>query len=208
MVVLQLCRAYYRCTHRHAQGCLALKQVQKSEENPSLLEVTYRGRHTCHQAALVSLGKRQKKENCQPENENKIAKQSEEKFINFGKGLKGEEMERIPSFSFPSTRIQSGNEENHFFSVDLGENNLMGSSYSPPFTTQETSESNYFSLSPCSHMNNFEFAQNLQSPESDLTEILSDPNSDTNSPIGDLGISLDQVDFDPNFPFDILEFFQ
>lgn len=199
-----VCRAYYRCTHRHAQGCLATKQVQKSEENPSLLEATYRGRHTCHhQAALVSPGKRKKRGNCQlPENENKIPKQTEEKFINFGKGLKGEEeMERIPSsFSFPSTRIES---ENHFFSVDLGGNTLMGSSssYSPPFLTQETSESNYFSLSPCSRMNNFEFAQNLHSPESDLTEFLSDPNPDTNSPIGDL-------DFDPNFPFDILEFFQ
>ncbi|KAK8948701.1 putative WRKY transcription factor 41 [Platanthera zijinensis] len=40
-------RAYYRCTHRKNRGCSAMKQVQKSTENPSVLDITYLGNHTC-----------------------------------------------------------------------------------------------------------------------------------------------------------------
>ncbi|XP_028790838.1 probable WRKY transcription factor 30 [Neltuma alba] len=40
-------RGYYRCTHRHTQGCLATKQVQRSDEDPAIMEVNYRGNHTC-----------------------------------------------------------------------------------------------------------------------------------------------------------------
>ncbi|XP_019195131.1 PREDICTED: probable WRKY transcription factor 53 [Ipomoea nil] len=42
-------RGYYRCTYRHAQGCLATKQVQRSDEDPTIFDITYRGRHTCNQ---------------------------------------------------------------------------------------------------------------------------------------------------------------
>ncbi|XP_010550529.1 PREDICTED: probable WRKY transcription factor 30 [Tarenaya hassleriana] len=44
-------RGYYRCTHRHSQGCLATKQVQRSDDDTMLFDVTYRGTHTCSQAA-------------------------------------------------------------------------------------------------------------------------------------------------------------
>ncbi|KMT16079.1 hypothetical protein BVRB_3g052470 [Beta vulgaris subsp. vulgaris] len=47
-------RAYYRCTHRLLQGCLATKQVQRSDDDPSFFEVTYRGKHTCSQASSSS----------------------------------------------------------------------------------------------------------------------------------------------------------
>lgn len=209
-------RAYYRCTYRHSQGCLATKQVQKSDEDSSLVQVTYKGRHTCKQgselsAGLVSFGKeekRQKKASHEPKQE----KQMVEKIISFGTSLKTEELgrsmevERLPSFSFPCAVIESVNKKDHLFSEDTRENSFLGSSYSSSFITPETSECSYLSLSPY-HMNNFGIAQNLQSSESDFTEILSAPNSVTNSPIGDFDISLDPVDFDPNFPLDILEFF-
>ncbi|KAL7125724.1 hypothetical protein ABFS83_14G135300 [Erythranthe nasuta] len=48
-------RAYYRCTHRYTQGCLATKQVQKMDKNPSTTttttnsQVVYKGTHTCTQ---------------------------------------------------------------------------------------------------------------------------------------------------------------
>ncbi|KAK4749723.1 hypothetical protein SAY87_027172 [Trapa incisa] len=42
-------RGYYRCTHRTNQGCLATKQVQRSDQDPSVYTVTYRGMHTCGQ---------------------------------------------------------------------------------------------------------------------------------------------------------------
>ncbi|KAK9672511.1 hypothetical protein RND81_12G105000 [Saponaria officinalis] len=46
-------RAYYRCTQKH-QGCLATKQVQRSNDDPTYFEVTYRGIHTCYQASSSS----------------------------------------------------------------------------------------------------------------------------------------------------------
>ncbi|CAN6162273.1 unnamed protein product [Urochloa humidicola] len=40
-------RGYYRCTHRHSQGCAATKQVQRADEDPTLFDVIYIGDHTC-----------------------------------------------------------------------------------------------------------------------------------------------------------------
>lgn len=42
-----VCRSYYRCTHRGSSGCLATKQVQKTDEDPSVLRITYYGVHSC-----------------------------------------------------------------------------------------------------------------------------------------------------------------
>ncbi|KAG2290550.1 hypothetical protein Bca52824_050154 [Brassica carinata] len=41
-------RGYFRCTHRFTQKCLAVKQVQKSDTDPSIFEVKYVGSHTCN----------------------------------------------------------------------------------------------------------------------------------------------------------------
>lgn len=43
-------RAYFRCTHRHTQGCQASKQVQRADGDPLLFDVVYNGTHTCAQA--------------------------------------------------------------------------------------------------------------------------------------------------------------
>lgn len=40
-------RNYFRCTHKHDQGCKATKQVQKIREEPPLHKTTYYGHHTC-----------------------------------------------------------------------------------------------------------------------------------------------------------------
>lgn len=40
-------RNYYRCTHKHDQGCKATKQVQQIQEDPPLYKTTYYGHHTC-----------------------------------------------------------------------------------------------------------------------------------------------------------------
>ncbi|XP_048550381.1 transcription factor WRKY19-like [Triticum urartu] len=40
-------RAYFRCTHRHTQGCQATKQVQRAAADPLLFDVVYHGTHTC-----------------------------------------------------------------------------------------------------------------------------------------------------------------
>lgn len=43
------CRGYYRCTYRKAQACAAKKQVQRSDTDLCVFDVTYQGEHTCHQ---------------------------------------------------------------------------------------------------------------------------------------------------------------
>ncbi|XP_042460825.1 transcription factor WRKY19-like [Zingiber officinale] len=40
-------RAYFRCAHRASHGCPAKKQVQRSDDDPSVYDVTYHGDHTC-----------------------------------------------------------------------------------------------------------------------------------------------------------------
>ncbi|KAG9443248.1 hypothetical protein H6P81_014588 [Aristolochia fimbriata] len=41
-------RSYYRCTHSKLCGCEAKKHVQRAEDDPFVLEVTYWGNHSCH----------------------------------------------------------------------------------------------------------------------------------------------------------------
>ncbi|TYK03137.1 putative WRKY transcription factor 53 [Cucumis melo var. makuwa] len=47
-------RGYYRCTHRNLQGCQATKQVQRSDDDPTIFEITYRGKHSCSQVSNLS----------------------------------------------------------------------------------------------------------------------------------------------------------
>ncbi|CAD6337625.1 unnamed protein product [Miscanthus lutarioriparius] len=42
-------RGYYRCTYRTAQACAATKQVQRSDTDLCVFDVTYQGEHACHQ---------------------------------------------------------------------------------------------------------------------------------------------------------------
>ncbi|KAF6992135.1 hypothetical protein CFC21_009155 [Triticum aestivum] len=47
-------RSYFRCTHRHTQGCAATKQVQRATADPLLFDVVYHGAHTCAQTAVLA----------------------------------------------------------------------------------------------------------------------------------------------------------
>ncbi|KAJ0254937.1 WRKY domain-containing protein [Hirschfeldia incana] len=47
-------RGYYRCTHRFTRGCLAVKQVQKSDTDPLCYEVKYVESHTCDVTPLTT----------------------------------------------------------------------------------------------------------------------------------------------------------
>ncbi|XP_013590683.1 PREDICTED: WRKY transcription factor 55-like isoform X3 [Brassica oleracea var. oleracea] len=40
-------RSYYRCNHQKVYKCPAKKQVQRLDEDPYMLRVTYRSSHTC-----------------------------------------------------------------------------------------------------------------------------------------------------------------
>ncbi|KAK9143949.1 hypothetical protein Syun_013349 [Stephania yunnanensis] len=205
-------RGYYRCTHRNVQGCLATKQVQRSDEDPSVFDVTYRGRHTCVQASHIistsqSANDKAEVQGNHNKQEQEKPKQAQEILLNFKTGLKvkTEDLDGTEftpsSFSFPSTPIEYTKTENHIFSSLSLDNNFMGS-FSPSFVSPTTSGSNYFS--PC-RMNNI--APNFQTCDSDHAEIISAATSCTNSPILDIHFSLDSLEFDPNFPFDSSGFF-
>ncbi|KAK9103831.1 hypothetical protein Sjap_021085 [Stephania japonica] len=205
-------RGYYRCTHRNVQGCLATKQVQRSDEDPSVFDVTYRGRHTCVQASHVvttsqSANNKAEVQGNHNKQEQEKPKQAQEILLNFKTGLKvktedldGRDL-TSSSFSFPSTPIECTKPENHIFSSLSLDNNFMGS-FSPSFISPTTSESNYFS--PC-RVNNI--GPNFQTSDSDHADIISAATSCTNSPILDIHFSLDSLEFDPNFPFDTSGFF-
>ncbi|XP_076903468.1 putative WRKY transcription factor 41 [Bidens hawaiensis] len=100
-------RAYYRCTHRNVQGCLATKQVQRSDDDSSVFEVIYRGRHTCIQATQLSkaLEKKPKKEE---------EKRCMDRVFSF-KAYKAGDEGLFPSFSFASTPIETEKLENLFY---------------------------------------------------------------------------------------------
>nr|QGQ64032.1 WRKY transcription factor 9 [Santalum album] len=48
-------RNYYRCTHKFDQGCQATKQVQRTEGEPAMYQITYNGHHICRKAPLPHL---------------------------------------------------------------------------------------------------------------------------------------------------------
>ncbi|KAL2345894.1 hypothetical protein Fmac_007179 [Flemingia macrophylla] len=213
-------RGYYRCTHRNVQGCLATKQVQRSDEDPTTIEVTYRGRHTCKQAkhlnksypSNIKIGLEENQfhndQNNQPLQE-KI-QQTLEGIFTFETELKvkTEELETkedvFPWFCFSSPSFGSENGDS-MLHESMIENYFM-ETFSPAFISPATSESNPF----CSTAHHFDstglLCQNIQTSESDITQIVSAPTSVTNSPILDLDILLHKVNFDADFPFNTLEF--
>ncbi|XP_022761163.1 probable WRKY transcription factor 53 [Durio zibethinus] len=208
-------RSYYRCTYRNTKNCLATKQVQRSDEDPSIFEVTYRGTHTCaHGNQAVPPPASPEKQEHKPYNldNNNQHFQSQDILLTIRKGLmvntEGlDNKEMAPSFSFPSASFGCLKSQNYCFSPSgvLENNDILGS-FSSPFMSSATPEFNYFSASH-SQMNNFGGILNTQHSESDPTELISAKTSATNSPIMDLDFSLDQVELDPNFPFDTPGFF-
>nr|QGX73555.1 WRKY family protein 7 [Cistanche tubulosa] len=185
-------RAYYRCTHRKTQGCLAMKQVQRAHDDPSIFEVIYRGKHSCMQERL-----KQDRENLiVPKKEDQDSPiHSQETTITNETSLKIENQELVakedhfPSFSFNSTPIESENFETRFFPEA---SNFIGTQYPPlEFLSPATSDS-YFSMPQC--------------PANDLGKIISNPTPLTSFSFGDLDISVEQIDFSSQF-FEAIDYF-
>lgn len=157
---------------------MATKQVQRSDEDLSVFEVTYRGRHTCIQATQLSkaLEKKPKKEEETIQESKPTKKICLDRVFSFktNKGVNVREEGLFPSFSFDSTSFETEKLENLFY---LG----------------------------CDSTGFIAVDHNLQSSDSDLSEMInSTPNSSTNSPLVDWE-SLDHVNFDGNFLFDITD---
>ncbi|XP_022737466.1 probable WRKY transcription factor 41 [Durio zibethinus] len=208
-------RSYYRCTYRKTQNCWATKQVQRSDEDPTIFEVTYRGTHTCaHGNQAVPPPASPEKQEHKPNNlnnNNNQQWQSQDILLNIRKGIRVnteglDNKEMAPSFSFPSTSFGCLKSESHgFLPSGVVDNNNISGSFSSPFMSPATPKVN-FSVSH-SQMNNSGGILNTQHSESDLMELISVKTSATNSSIMDFDFSLDQVELDPNFPFNTPEFF-
>ncbi|XP_037494251.1 probable WRKY transcription factor 46 [Jatropha curcas] len=179
---------YYSCTHRHSQGCLCFgisSQVQRSDQDPTIFEVTYRGRHTCFQAARLAASindkSQQGEDNCSVERQQQHKevkpKLLKEISFNYREGLsKSEDLEIFLPFSL--------NEENDIFKESIMENDFFVN-FSPAFISPATSSG-------------FGIDNNARTPESN-----SAPTSVTNSPIGDWDLSIDSVDFDSTLPLEL-----
>ncbi|KAF0896412.1 hypothetical protein E2562_024287 [Oryza meyeriana var. granulata] len=48
-------RAYFRCAHRNTKGCMATKQIQRTDGDPLLFDVLYHGDHICDQIQMGRL---------------------------------------------------------------------------------------------------------------------------------------------------------
>ncbi|MCD7458851.1 transcription factor [Datura stramonium] len=206
-------RSYYRCTYRHMQNCWATKQVQRSDDDPTVFEITYRGSHNCHQATYSAQQPTwPEKQEFKKQAVYQTGQYSNQALMNLRANLRvnTNDLDKNETatchFSFPPTFSSGLTDDSRHFQISHVDDNLIGGGYSPSFVSPTTPESNYFSVSSSCQMNGYGMVHNLHHSESDLTDIFSANTSTTSSPIvGDF--SLDQLDLDPNFPFDNPNFF-
>lgn len=209
------CRGYYRCINQHVQGCLATKQVQRSDEDPTIFEVTYRGRHTCSQGSESNphSALAEKPETSSQGNSQQVISQTQrnqqEILLSFQRDLKvntkdlDTQNQYFPALDFPSTSTIKP--ETHAFLPSLTDNNFAGD-LSPPFMPTATSGSHYFSTSP-PHISSFAGNQNSYVSEPEFTDLISPATSAANTPTVGLDFTFGQMEFDSNFTFDNSGFF-
>lgn len=195
-----------------------MKQVQRSDEDPTIFDITYRGAHTCHQrprahSASQEPDMQQNQQNPPVDHEQQHPPHDQQLLLSFQTGLKvkteGLAMEdqgpTSSSFSFPSTPASSLQSEKQILSSPPTlENNFTGCFFST-FFPPTTSESNCFTV-PC-QIDSYGGRPALQASESEITEMISATTSGT--PMIDIDFMLEPpIDFERNFPFDNSKFFQ
>ncbi|ONI07391.1 hypothetical protein PRUPE_5G117000 [Prunus persica] len=201
-------RSYYRCTYRNTQSCYATKQVQRSDEDPTIFEITYKGKHTCSHGSnsvLPPPSPEQQEQKRNKQNNTSHQQQSQGIQMSFPTNLRVdtkflEDRENMASpFSFTSTSFGCMMPDDAFLSSMLDDNNTFFDNFNHSLLSPAAGESNYY-LMPPSQMRNI--AGNEQLSECGLTEIISANNSSTNSPIPEMDFPLEPVEIEPNFPFD------
>ncbi|KAL2934985.1 putative WRKY transcription factor 53, partial [Bienertia sinuspersici] len=173
------CRGYYRCTHRHTKGCVATKQVQRSDDDPSIYHILYRGEHTCTQGALQVQDQFDPIHQAQMKSEPLPSPSPQDQEVYVGLGPEGElkvEPEEqaenwaqlLRSFSYSSACLDPEPINNLYFTPAFGSPTISGSNYFPL--------SSYRPTGP-------HFGLTVQTPEIDNNEAVSGQNSVTYSPI-------------------------
>ncbi|MED6183529.1 WRKY Transcription Factor [Stylosanthes scabra] len=189
-------RSYYRCTFRNTKDCWVTKQVQRSEDDPNIFDITYKGSHTCSKGkknAVVSAESPEMQEKPQESQTNF------QNMLTVATTNPGNE-ETACSFTSPSTSIGFRTQENQNFLPSVLENNpFSGSLSQTQLLSPNTPESNYFPSPFCAY--ELEGIYSNPCSEFDVSEIISAHTSTINSPIFDFDFSLD-----PNFRFNASRF--
>lgn len=191
-------RGYYRCTYRHSKSCIATKQVQQSDDDPSIYQVMYKGEHTCCPRPNNILAQARYDSPPQliksPPKHLSISNPITTHEVFLGLGPQGDlEIEPNPTdkaqifraFSFNSSVL-----ENEYI------DNLLN--YSVIMDSPTTSGSNYFSTMSYGDIGP-SVGLNVLISESDFNSSNSGQNSVNNSPTtDDFEFPLEWLDIDPN----------
>uniref|UniRef100_A0A7C9EFZ2 WRKY domain-containing protein n=1 Tax=Opuntia streptacantha TaxID=393608 RepID=A0A7C9EFZ2_OPUST len=204
-------RSYYRCTYRNLQGCCAIKQVQRNDEDPSVFDITYKGRHTCtpiqrSKSTPTSPEKHERNKHYKHYN-HPMMQQQQNVLLNFQRGLNVDiqNLESQGTGYLPSTSEYG--HENPTFTPSIMNDNSFFSSYSPSFIpSPANSTSNYFARSPC-NVSTYRGVHSGQQSELDIAEMISAASSGTNTPIIGIDFPLEQLGINSSFPFDNQAFF-
>lgn len=196
---------------------MATKQVQRSDDDPTIFQITYRGRHTCSQGSSEVNPPPLLPERSEPSlgvnQQQKVLSQAQqsphELLMSFQTGLKviteniDTHNQPFSSLNFSSTSTTDAERYAFFPSIIEGSSTINPS---PSFVSPNNSGSSYFSVSP-SNVNNFVGNLSSHPSESELTDIISAATSTTNSPTFGLQNPYNQMEFEPNFTFDNPGFF-
>ncbi|XP_022922779.1 probable WRKY transcription factor 53 isoform X1 [Cucurbita moschata] len=214
-------RGYYRCTHRNLQGCLATKQVQRSDHDPNIFEITYRGTHSCTQVIpSASTEFQQQNHPLLPDQRVQNQQTSPDALLSSWPSLRviTENLDTIhdPTLFHPFNYDPTSNYEvaDRVESGSTLRANVNFSEFSPPppFLSPTTSGSglSYFSASSSGLSEGFighHQKLDLQPNKSELSEIFSSPTSASNSATPGLDFPFGELQMEPTFTFHNTNFF-
>ncbi|KAG9154417.1 hypothetical protein Leryth_000847 [Lithospermum erythrorhizon] len=211
-------RSYYRCTYRHTHNCWANKQVQRSDDDPSVFELTYKGTHTCPLASRsapppLTLEKKQELKHNYHHHSNNELFQPDQMLMNLRTNLRVNtdnlvttKEERSPFSSLQTFSSMTGEKHECSLPVLAANDHRSIEAYTPSFISPRSSESNYLSASSSQmiELGNF---HDLKHSESEPNGMFSANASSTNSSIAGLEYFIDPAALDSNFRFDSTGFF-
>lgn len=208
-------RSYYRCTYRNMQGCWATRQVQRSDEDPAVFNISYKGKHTCKlsrrsRSAPTSPPGQQQQQQQEAETQQNEVPNLENQYdssllMKFQTGLNVNIHQAIDNndiVAFPFTSTASDDLTTTTPRLNNTSNEFYGS-YSPSFISPSTPGTNYFSTPPYHQMETFEGVQQYpyHNANQDVSNIMSTAASATNSPTIEPDLPF-EWSLNPGFPFD------
>ncbi|CAJ1927354.1 unnamed protein product [Sphenostylis stenocarpa] len=196
---------YPRCTFRKTQGCCATKQVQRSEEDPTVFDITYRGSHTCSKGTSAVLSQKSADTEEKPQAYDSIqfhhAQSSQETLTEHTNTLTVE-TDNITPHPFPSFGCMTQANHHALLPSLVLENDPFFSTISQTsLFSPNTPESNYFVSPSVLVHDEFDRVCDKPYPDSDAAGVVSSDTSTINSPFFDFNFSLDALGIDANFPF-------